>query len=890
MMEKAPEQLCPGCFAAKGNQNPCPHCGYDEQAPRGPLVLHHRELLNAQYLVGRVLGKPGGFGITYLGWDLKLQTRVAIKEYLPRDLAGRGTDQSTVAAHSGEDAELFRFGLEQFLREARTLAQLDHPNIVRVRQFFEANETAYLVMDYYDGLSLEEYLEQQGGRIQEEAAIQLMLPILDGLRAVHAKGFLHRDVKPQNIYLAKTDTGGVRPILLDFGAARQAMGERSRSMSVVVSAGYAPFEQYHRKGKQGPWTDIYSVAAVLYRAVTGSVPLDAAERQAHDDLQRATAYGISLKLSQCLAKALSIVPDERPRSIQSFQTALRDGSAAMTNGTSRQEESNAKDALASSGSSGSDKILNFKPSKLVSSRHAIIFATLLFAAVVSILALSFRQELSEEFTSLRLEKAADAYAEGDYESAYSIVSQLAQKDNPDAISLLSEMYYYGDVVEKNLPEAIKLKRKAYELGLLDEAGPLGWFLILSGNFAEGRYYSEIAYERDPAGYPWIINLGHTHFLQGDSDNARSWYEKAIPMIPDEDTLLNNALVDFDIFIENGWNREASIKEKTWMRTFWYKKAAEKGDSAAQNGLGLMYDEGVGVPMNDAEAVKWYLKAAEQGHPIAQFNLAQMYEHGEGTPKSQADADHWYKQSLLSFKTLAAEGNASAENMVGEMYLEGLGVNKDVGKALQWFRKAADKGSPEAQLNIGYIYDLGLVGVEDDLEAVRWYRKAADQEYPEAENMLGRMYQEGEGVEQDMSAAVSWFRKAAEKNLAVAQYNLGLCYQEGSGVEADSESAVDWYRKAAEQGIPNAENMLGRMYQEGEGVEQDLFEAVSWFRKAAEKDFAYAQYNLGLSYQDGLGVDKDIDKAIYWYRKSANNGDEDAAAALDAFNDDQNIWK
>ena len=247
-MEPPIDTLCPGCFADKGQTNPCPHCGYDEQANRGPLPLPHRTLLHDQYLVGRVLGKPGGFGITYLGWDLHLQMRLAIKEYLPRELAGRATDRATVAAHSSDDGEQFRYGLEQFLREARTLAHLDHPNIVGVRHFFEANGTAYLVMNYYQGLSLAEYLDQQGGHMPEEQATQLMLPILDGLRAVHAKDFLHRDIKPQNIYLARLDSGGVRPILLDFGAARQAMGEHSRSLSVVLTPGYAPFEQYHRKG------------------------------------------------------------------------------------------------------------------------------------------------------------------------------------------------------------------------------------------------------------------------------------------------------------------------------------------------------------------------------------------------------------------------------------------------------------------------------------------------------------------------------------------------------------------------------------------------------------------------------------------------------------------
>lgn len=321
-MDQTNGALCPGCFADKGRTHPCPHCGYDEHAERGPLILPHRTRLHEEFMVGRVLGRPGGFGITYLGWDLNLQTRVAIKEFLPRDLTGRSGDRATVAVHSQDDGELFRFGLEQFLLEARTLAQLDHPNIVRVRHFFEANGTAYLVMDYYQGLSLAEYLDQRGGRLPEDQAKQLIIPILDGLRGVHAKGFLHRDLKPQNLYLARLDSGGVRPILLDFGAARHAMGERSRSLSAIITPGYAPFEQYHRNGVQGPWTDIYSAAAVLYRMVTGEAPPEATERRDRDTLKPAAAFGVSPALSQALARAMDQSPEGRPQTVQGFQALL----------------------------------------------------------------------------------------------------------------------------------------------------------------------------------------------------------------------------------------------------------------------------------------------------------------------------------------------------------------------------------------------------------------------------------------------------------------------------------------------------------------------------------------------------------------------------------------
>ncbi|OIN93041.1 MAG: hypothetical protein AUJ20_05430 [Comamonadaceae bacterium CG1_02_60_18] len=311
--------LCPGCFAEKGNASTCPHCGYDESQKRGPLVLPHRTLLNnGQYLIGKVLGKPGGFGITYLAFDTKLETKVAIKEYLPRDLAGRDGDHVTISAHSAADAEHFRYGLTQFLQEARTLARFDHANIVRVRNFFEENGTGYLVMDYYDGITLADYLAQQPqGKLPEQTAIDILMPILDGLREVHAKNFLHRDIKPQNIYL----TTGNRAILLDFGAARQAMSERSRSLSVVLSEGYAPYEQYHRRGEQGPWTDIYASAAVLYHAVAGEPPPPATERVAKDELD-VDALGVSASLANALRSGLAVGHKNRPQTMTEFQRML----------------------------------------------------------------------------------------------------------------------------------------------------------------------------------------------------------------------------------------------------------------------------------------------------------------------------------------------------------------------------------------------------------------------------------------------------------------------------------------------------------------------------------------------------------------------------------------
>lgn len=313
--------LCLGCMGTKGDNVVCPLCGYNEDDGSSPLVLSPRTLLNQQYLIGRVLGSPGGFGITYLAWDVRLERKVAIKEYLPREWASRDANHSTVVPHSRDAGEYFRFGLDQFLTEARLLAKFDdHPNVVRVRTFFAENDTGYMVMDYYQGMTLAEYLAQQGGKLPPETVLAIILPLLSGLREVHEHGVLHRDIKPQNIYL--TEQG--RPLLLDFGAARVAIRERTQSLSVVLTEGFAPHEQYDSHGKQGPWTDLYACAATIYLMLTGSMPPPGWKRVGRDELVPIDLLvpGVPPGLRVGVMQALSIEPERRPQNVRAFQALL----------------------------------------------------------------------------------------------------------------------------------------------------------------------------------------------------------------------------------------------------------------------------------------------------------------------------------------------------------------------------------------------------------------------------------------------------------------------------------------------------------------------------------------------------------------------------------------
>lgn len=246
----------------------------DEPSYRNALALN---AMLHEYRLESVLG-AGGFGITYLAWDTHLEKHVAIKEYLPGELAVRALDGSIVPVNTQSEFN-YKWGLDRFIQEARTLAKFSHPNIVRVNRYFEANSTSYMVMEYEAGESLQENLRR--APMPDEAALKkILLPILDGLQAVHQAGFLHRDIKPSNVFVREDGT----PVLLDFGSARLAAGAASQSLTSIVSPGYAPLEQYSGDGNQGPWTDIYALSGVLYRAVTGENPPDAVKRLQSDSV------------------------------------------------------------------------------------------------------------------------------------------------------------------------------------------------------------------------------------------------------------------------------------------------------------------------------------------------------------------------------------------------------------------------------------------------------------------------------------------------------------------------------------------------------------------------------------------------------------------------------
>lgn len=312
---------CLGCMQEyKEKYKVCPHCGYIlNSPPQEAYQLSPGTILKGKYIVGKVLGN-GGFGITYLGWDNILQHKIAIKEYFPGEFSTRVSGQTKVSVYSGEREEQFNSGKEKFIEEAQRIAKFNKAKgIVHVYDFFEENGTAYIIMEYLEGETYKEKLKKRGV-IPPQEARDVIISVLEALELVHSEGLVHRDIAPDNIMM--TTKGEIT--ILDFGASRFATTKHSKSLSIILKPGYAPEEQYQSRGNQGPWTDVYAVAATFYKLVTGITPQASIERSAKDLVKKPSQLGVNIpkNLENAVMNAMNIRVEDRTQSASEFLLAL----------------------------------------------------------------------------------------------------------------------------------------------------------------------------------------------------------------------------------------------------------------------------------------------------------------------------------------------------------------------------------------------------------------------------------------------------------------------------------------------------------------------------------------------------------------------------------------
>ncbi len=312
---------CDSCFELYNDgEQACPKCGHVKGAPPKELFhLYPGVELSERYIIGSVLGF-GGFGITYKAWDKKLDTIVAVKEYYPSGIVNRIPGQKDVIIYAAKREKEFHFGKERFLEEARNMAKFNsEPNIVNVFEYFEENNTAYIVMEYLDGISLKEHLHEKKAVLDIDTALKITEAICNALSVIHSKGIIHRDISPDNIFLCKN--GAIK--LIDFGAARFSQDE-SKLMTIILKPGFAPAEQYEKVNKQGPWTDIYALGATLYYILTAKKPDESTNRKINDTLQYPHEINPEIPeyLSNAVMRAMAVDPNLRYRKVSDFLSAI----------------------------------------------------------------------------------------------------------------------------------------------------------------------------------------------------------------------------------------------------------------------------------------------------------------------------------------------------------------------------------------------------------------------------------------------------------------------------------------------------------------------------------------------------------------------------------------
>ena len=731
------------------------------------------------YRILDVLG-AGGFGITYLAEEVAIGRKVASKEYLPGELATRARDGDAVTPIDRGRAQGFAWGLRRFIDEARTLARFEHPNIVTVFAFFKANGTAYYAMRYVEGEPLDRIVPV--GTVLEETRLRaILLPLLNGLEAVHAAGFLHRDIKPANIFVRADGS----PILIDFGSARMALSGHTKTLTAVLSPGYAPFEQYHADGGQGPWTDLYALGATLYRCVTGATPSEATQRvnararNRPDPLlpaRNAAKRSYDPALLAAIDAALRLNEEDRPQSVSEFRAQLdrqpmaADAAPASTmdapggqtlivgipDGPAREDEERgaAEDTMSPPEATGP------VPARRRGRRLALAAASLALLCGGAVWAYSeyvVPSQRAEEEAKLKAAREATQRAAND------AARRKAEKDRLHA--------------EAQLP------RQCDRLA---------------------------AVEFDPANAGAVRGVALEKI---DAAGALSACQDAVARFPDE-------------------NRFKVILARAHVAAQRYAEALEilrplaaSGDSAAEVLLGFCHESGFGVPKDEAEAVRLYRSAADRNNPRAQHAIGVAYLNGRGMAKDEAEAMRWFRKA-------ADLGFALAQYVLGLGYASGTGIAKNDVEAVQWYQSAANQGYPPAQYDLGVMYHEGRGVPRSDVEAVRWYRAAAEQGLAAAQYNLGAMYFHGRGVAQSDAEAARWYRSAADQGLAVAQLSVGFMYFEGRGVAKNEPQGVRWFRLAAEQGNAEAQFNMGWVYRNGRGVAADREQAIAWLRRAA----------------------------------------------------------
>ena len=827
------------------------------------------------YTIEEVLGH-GGFGIVYQARHNELDHVVSIKEYLPSELAVR--EGTTIRARSADCETYFADGLRRFREEAKALIDFQqHPSIVDCRDFFRANGTAYLVMEYVEGLPLSELLRQResaGRPFTESDLLDIAMPLAEGLAHIHQAGVIHRDIKPANILVRKSDQ---RPVLIDFGAAKQAVAEHSRSLAPYTE-GYAALEQV-ADGQLGPWTDLYGFGAVLWRMVAGgNRPWDppnpvkvesranAGLRDAEDPLPTARELGVGRfadRLLELIDGCLQLKDTDRIRESERVVQALQgSGEGSQQPATAGQpaeggHDMDRPDPVSEEPRTGRSS--GRRLWKVVGAAAAILVAVVL--ATVALVPRdgtvstpdrwSFSIKAEPSTAAVALLNGPEAYrpgmllAPGQYEVEVSASGFVTRREG--VTHLESETLHHVALEPRPDPEPIP---------------PTSSDVTRKPTDSTVAEREDVSSELPKVSEPIAVDPVVARDQEGTGGES-------------QDTCGDG---DFEDCFELGQRYQSGLGVQIDL-----DRAAEFYELACDDEhaegckrlrmLGYMYRDGDGVPQDSIRAAQLFELACNGGDAPACWLLASMDEQGNGVPLDRARAAELYQQACDG-------GYAFGCGKLGRMYHEGEGVHLDRARAAELYQQACDGGDAAGCWSLGDMYENGEGLSMDRAHAAEFYERACAGEYAFGCWSLGDLYKEGEGVPMDRARAAELYKQACDGGFAGGCNDLGLLYDQGHGVSQDYVHAAELFHRACEGGSAAGCTNLGTLYYDGEGVRKDRARAAELYRRACDGDSMVGCNNLGLSFYDGHGVGQDRSVAASLFRKACANGYQGACEKLE----------